>query len=75
MDVAPKGSFTKDVRTRGGGGCMAYVDAGGCGEGGGSLPLRTSYFKPSFKPKIIFLKKSFHILKTIIPYFLETNHH
>ena len=36
--------------------------------GGGPLPLRTSYFKPSFKPKIIFSKKSFHILKTIIPF-------
>jgi len=31
---AVKGSFTKDVRTRGGGGCMAYADAGGRGEGG-----------------------------------------
>jgi len=46
---------------------MAYADAGGRGEGG-SLPLRTSYFKPFFKPKIIFLKKSFDILKTIIPF-------
>jgi len=27
------GSFTNDVRTRGGGGCMAYADAGGRGEG------------------------------------------
>ena len=28
-----KGSFTKDVRTRGGGGFMAYADAGGREEG------------------------------------------
>jgi len=34
-------------------------------EGGASLPLRTSYFKPSFKPKVIFLQISFHFPKTI----------
>jgi len=52
---------------------MAYADAGGRGVEGGPLSLRTSYFKLSFKPIIIFFKKqqqktSFHILRTIIPF-------
>jgi len=72
LGVAAEGSFHLGVIHKGrphsrGRGGMAYADAGGRGEGG-SLPLQTSYFKPSFKPKIFFFKKSFHVLKTIIPF-------
>ena len=64
------GSFTKDVRTRGGGGCTAYADAGGRGEGGlcrcgrpilNHLSSLKSFLK---KNHSIFLKPSFHFLKT-----------
>jgi len=48
---------------------MANADAGGRWEGEGVFAAAdVLFFKPSFKPKIIFLKKSFHILKTIIPF-------
>jgi len=47
---------------------MAYADAGGHGEGGSLCRCGRPILNQSFKPEIIFLKKTFHILKTIIPF-------